>query len=235
MLLVNARRAAFSGDALREWDRRDDYALAISEHARLQVPLGERAPCVLPGCAPSVCAGNLWRDRRSLWVYRHTSAFEAVNVEGVFVPRRSFALAELYAAVTCGESRALSRSEFPRWKLRSLIELGFVEVDPIAFPPLPPQLVDYQQQYDDLRLFFEIRDNFDEEIGPAPISQRFAARWWRGIGRESAVEILQAFEAAEIIEHVGEVVLAFNIPTKTYRPGPVTTSSEGAGDVETLL
>jgi hypothetical protein len=112
------------GDELAYCDRLEDLARSLVR--RLGIDFETTSIWAIGGRELSV---KLWRDLRGLYVLR---VFEG------WPGREGLALAEAYAIATTGVLRSPRAAEMARWKLRMLVEFGFLNAARVELAPLPP-------------------------------------------------------------------------------------------------
>jgi hypothetical protein len=137
---------------LAQWDRRFDVANALA--GLLQLNAAENAParCHVGGKELIV---RLWKDERGLYVLR---------VDAGWAGRRSLALAQAFAIHTAGRLiTPPTKASLVLWKLRMLVELGFLKASPVALLPLPSgALPSARRVWEELPYLLAIRALFSE-------------------------------------------------------------------------
>ena len=163
---IGALYAGDQGD-LAEWDR--DSAFVEAARLLLRIPRGEIGQafrCVLPGHQEKHSSASLFIEpRRQTVVYHdwHTDTW--------------YTLTEVYAAQVSGRIRKLRGPEHARWKLRLLVELGFLGPASIAMPPLSVAApASARAVYDGFELLVTCR-GITEEDAPTPFTDTFGAAW----------------------------------------------------------
>lgn len=152
---------------LASWDR--DPTFVDAARALLGIPpgeLGRAFRCVLPGHEERRPSASLFVEpRRQTVVYRdwHTGVW--------------YTLTDVYAAQISGQARKLRGPEHARWKLRLLVELGFLSPAHVVMPPLPADAPACARAvYDGLQVLLACR--WAREPGePTPFTAEFGAAW----------------------------------------------------------
>jgi hypothetical protein len=116
-----------SGEGLRAWDRRDDFARWVCALAGLRFEVDEEQRIDLGGRGLRV---SLWRAEDGLWIIRLYEGWPETK-------RTSLSLTETFAAAVTGKLRVLDDSEYAVWKLRALVGCGQLDPAPVALADLP--------------------------------------------------------------------------------------------------
>ena len=187
---------------LAVWDAFEPFVCAAAALVGINAPIGQKFRCILPGHEdrnPSAC---LWRDeRRGLVVYQDFHAGKRARPGQK--PLASLTLAEVYAADRTGRVERLRGLQHVLWKLRLLVDTGFVDRPPVNAPPAPPTLTAATLRvYDGFCELVSIRQLTALRHEPAPYSWRFASGWC-GVSESSAGRGMQQLLAHGLIRRAG--------------------------------
>lgn len=171
-----------------------------------------------------------WFDTRGRYVYN----LSAPEPNG----SRSYALAEVYAAVVAGRVARLRGAVLAMWKLRLLIDLGFYSIPLLPSPALVGQGDQMEAAFSrGLTLLLSIRERFNEHQPEVALSRGFLVDWggfWTlpvavvdGASpamvesrlRERARRLLERYAAAGLIRCTGTAPSRFGRATRLWVRG----------------
>jgi hypothetical protein len=157
----------FRGDDLAAWDRDEGFARFVSERAYGRFDPDHRLVCPFPSDHPGHSA-RLWLDKRGRYVVadRHHGS-----------SRRSYVLAEVYAATIDGRLERLSRGSMARWKVRALAAFGVVALPSVPTPDMPSATAEEVAFISGLVLLLVVRAVTEPLGASLPITSGFMARW----------------------------------------------------------
>jgi len=118
----------YSGDDLRAFATREDFAIAAAQLIGIEAPSLRRTfRCLLPGQShtDTKASATIARNSNGAYVYHD-------HHEPVAMP-----LAQVYAAVKYGRIKRLSKSELATWMLRLLVDTGLVAPAEVPAASLP--------------------------------------------------------------------------------------------------
>ena len=241
--MVPLRSHGLSGDELAGWDEEEELAQIVADLLGVGLNKRFRCPFAIPG---DEHFAQIRRDKdRGYWIWFDDRCWPKPVADWRDPPegkkrkiidrRKSFTLAEVYAAIVSHQLVALPASSHARWKLRLLIDHGLVPRPHIDLPPLPADAEKgLRDAYACLQLLFDVRASTDKPGEEVAISQRFLAAWCGGQSREWGAAAIEAFTAAGVItlHHVEQL-------TRLYVPGKQAHDDdrqEGADDdIPTLI
>lgn len=152
-------------------DSYSDFGEAVARQIGAPLPLGSTFSDEIPrgktGDEPAGREAKFWFDHRGRWVYNPTER----DVFG----RRTYSLAEVYAAAVSGWLRPIPGPQQAYWKLRALIELGFVRIKMIPAPRRSAS-AEGQAVLNGIWLMFSIRAALGGEVS-APFGRDFVVAW----------------------------------------------------------
>jgi hypothetical protein len=164
-------------DFLRQLDGWTEFWTAWADLLGIEPRLDHPFDCILPEHDGSGCKARLWLDKRGKVVYR-CGGIPYGSADGAEKTRRSFALAEVFAAVVAGVTRPLRGSELARWKLRLMVSMGWLPLPEIDIPALTPRASEAAVRvHEGVLLLFRVRAIAEEPYTAAPLSRKFLARW----------------------------------------------------------
>jgi hypothetical protein len=205
-------------DALREVATDDALAAATCDLLGLDAPIGTLLPSRLPpSCSTSSDAGSkdfqalgrlgrFEHDDRGRVVFRH------IADDGSRIPRESWLLVEVYAALRARRTRHLSRQELSRWTIRLLVDLAAIDIPPVAAGEKPTGIE--EATWARLQAFFDIRLWTDPEDA-FPLTRGFLSDWCGLRSAKRAEEILKVLRR-EVLVAV-EIGPGRDNPTYLYR------------------
>jgi len=176
-------------EKLWEWANNRDIALSAAKLMGLPTEgLESRGRtkhfrCILPGHAetkPSACLSTHPETGGVLYTDWHRAS-----------GHHQFSLVDVYASISYGETKRLSKAELATWQLRLCAEIGVFEPMKVDIKPLPE---------DASRMTKKVYEGFVKLLGcrwrydpykPTPFSRKFAAAWC-GISESSATKAIKA-------------------------------------------
>jgi hypothetical protein len=196
---------------LRACDSFDPFVAAACELTGIpEVGVGVPFLCVLPGHEEDEPSASLWRDDSGAVVYHDWHG----DPDDQF-----WLLAEVYEACQTGECRIRNTPEISRWKLRLLVETGFLEPADVPAARLPDRVsAVIRRVYDGF--VYLLRCRWVNEPGePTPYTWRFAARWCGVTIGQAGRAIGQLVDARYMLEAGHMPGVGCHQGTPLYLPG----------------
>ena len=173
---------------LAAWDAYPPFVEAACDVLGMPIDRGFR--CILPGHDDQRPSASLFREPiHGTWVYMDFHRRDGPP---------AFLLAEVYAAVQTGEVRQLPNHEAAAWKLRLLVDTGFLPEAPVVAPPLPRRVS---------TTVAKVYEGFIRLVAllgsPVCFSWRFAAEWC-GTAQPTAGRAIHELMRLKIIRIIGK-------------------------------
>jgi hypothetical protein len=187
---------AARADALREIATDGGLAAAACDLLGLDSSIGKLLPSRLPAAFGDMDfralgrMGRLEHDAKGRVVFRH------VEENGSRIAKESWLLVEVYAAFLAGRTRHLSPRELPRWMVRLLVDLGWIEIPSVAAGERPRGID--QRTWERLQTFFDIR-LWTDPLDAFPLSRQFLADWAGLKSTKRAKEILDVLRREVLV------------------------------------
>lgn len=176
------------GDTLRQWDSDEAYVRAVCEKLGIpSLPIGKHFCCIIPGHEEKHPSASLWRDRTGAVVYRdwhQRDGAEWYTLAEVYALQAYDAVNELRTAN--GNIRRLSAPELATWKLRLLVETGFVSPYKIKAQPLPDDAPNAARRVYEGYLLLLGCKWLHTPNEPTSFAWRFAAAWCGDMSKDTA-------------------------------------------------
>jgi hypothetical protein len=191
-----AGATGLTGDVLTAVDGCDDFVDAFIERAGLpsNARAGSLFKCILPRHKEHKPSANLWRNPQGLWIYKDHHRRSGHG---------SYCLADVYASLVSGSMRRIRPPELARWKLRALVEFGFLPLANVELPELPTVASDAAKAArEGVRLLFAVR-RLTEQEDVTPFTSAFAAAWCP-IDPSTAAGAITQLRKHGVIVKVGE-------------------------------
>jgi len=209
-----------SGDELGAWCSLDAFVqaagslLGIGADKVVGENLGKPFRCILPGHDEHRASASLYRRRDGLVVYRDWHRRDGEEF---------YYLSEVYAARFYGHARKLSRPELAVWKLRLLVDTGFVAPASVPMPDLPATMTPAMRRvYEGFKLLLGCK--WLHSPGEAtPFSWRFASVWC-GVSERHAGEAIGALIRAGVIRTAGQFTTSGRTRLTLFLPGRQSAS-----------
>lgn len=199
------------GEYLKQFDADEDYIYRACE--LLEIPygkIGQAFNCIFPANeVDEKPSANLFRMNDGKIMYRSWRSRFEDDVQPYY------SLAEVYASVMYGEQNHLNAPEHAVWKLRLLVELGYVSPYAIKAKELPKSLKDdkkVQAVYEGFKYLLACKYLYEPNKATA-FSYRFGGAWC-GLPKNDimhAFNKLMAFGLIECIGKEGEGQFALNV------------------------
>lgn len=191
-------------EALRAVASSIDFAEATCDLIGITAPIGTLFPTVLPPAPPAAAEAKAARERgqqprdrdfrrlgrrariehdsKGRFVYRH------VADDGSPIAKESWLLTEVYAALVSGRTSRLSSKQLPRWTVRLLIDIGFIELPTVEAGPRPDEID--PAAWARLLTFWSIR-GWTDRNDAFPLTKQFLSDWCGLRSVRTAEEVLK--------------------------------------------
>ncbi len=222
---IRARRAISScpnpltgeitGEVLHALDANIIFAISAAHFLGMptNIELEHEFHCILPGHFDTHPSASFGRHDDGHYYYHDFH-------HGKYDSPPNFTFAEVFAAQETGRVQKLNKVSHATWKLRLLVEMGWLEPATVSILPLPDYATKtVQKVYEGFHLLLQCKWLYDYGA-PTAFSWQFASEWC-GVAEDTAAKAFKALQAMKIVQEVGSYSRPYGKTMKVFLPYPV--------------